>query len=97
MLSGLGAAVLATAVAGRLGWSALSIGFGATAAWTLRSGRLPDAVWVGCLVALVAAWQLVHPESRRAALAAAVPQAVRPGLIMRSYCGWLSSHVGPGG
>jgi hypothetical protein len=71
MLSGLGTAVLATCVRSRTAWLALAAGFATTAAWTIQSGRLPDASWIGCVVALIAAWQLVRPDSAVAATVAA--------------------------
>ena len=73
MLCGLGAATFATAAVGRwYGVALVPLGFAVAAFW-LR----PDPVWIGGLVALVAALQLVWPD--RAALTA-VSAGVLAGL-----------------
>ena len=72
MLCALGATAFASAPA-RAPWSsvaAVALGFVATAA-ACWSGRLPDAVWVGALVALVAAAQILRRVSPLAVAAAA--------------------------
>lgn len=61
MLCAFGTTVFATASARtRLALPALMLGFLVSAVW-VRPERLPDAVWVGGLVALVAVLQLVRP------------------------------------
>lgn len=62
MLCALGTTVFATAsTRTRLALPALMLGFLVSAVW-VRPERLPDAVWVGGLVALVAVLQLVRPD-----------------------------------
>lgn len=76
MLCALGATVFATATVGvvssfarTMNWIALATGFGLTT-W-LGSGQPIDASWIGGLVAILVAWQLLRPGRPFLALAAA--------------------------
>jgi hypothetical protein len=83
LLCGFGTAVFAAAPGDRSGrspaarfrrasisWTTLAIGFALLAAF-LRGSRTVDAAWLAGLVAVVAAWQLVHPRQQLIVHAAA--------------------------
>ena len=80
MVCGLGAATLATVVAGRRDMVALIIGFGVATVW-LR----PEPVWIGGMVALVAAFGLVRSRSGPFSAVVAGALAGLWGQVLQSY------------
>jgi len=86
MLCALGAAVFATAIGGVvstvrriLTWIALATGF-VLMTWFV-SNRVVDASWIGGLVAILAAWQLLRPGYPLVVVAAAGALAALWGVL----------------
>ena len=88
MLCALGAAVFATAILGvastftrTMTWIALASGF-ALMTWFV-SNRVIDASWIGGLVAILAAWQLLRPGPPLVVMAAAGALAALWGTLLQ--------------